>query len=56
MIEPPETLKKRGLLKVIDNRLPGQSVVLPPKLIVTLFGEELLRRLSAARRENSNAD
>lgn len=56
MIDPPEALKKRGLLKVTDNRSPGQAVVLPPKLIVTLFGEELLRQLSAARKEHGNAD
>lgn len=55
MIDPPEALKKRGLLKVTDNRSPGQAVVLPPKLIVTLFGEDL-RQLSAARKENGNAD
>lgn len=44
----PKALAKHGITRVVSNLQPDQEVVLPPGLITTLFGEELLERLRPA--------
>lgn len=46
----PPALAKRGLVRIVDNMKPDQSLRLPPGTIIRLLGEELLRALAARER------
>lgn len=40
----PECLTKRGILRVVDNRKPGQRVAPSVKLFFTLFKDEIMQK------------
>lgn len=53
MIEPPRELQRHGIRLAETNLRPGQTIALPSKLIVTIFGAELLRLFD--KKESQNA-
>ena len=47
---PPPELQRQGIRRGETNLPEGRTIAINPRMVVTLFGEELLARLRQARR------
>lgn len=50
--DPPDSLQRRGLIRVTTNLVDGEEILIPVRKLVELFGPEIRIRLEQRRSKN----